>query len=305
MTTRFGTRIGGDFPVTVSGQGGGGTTCPPTFVFPENQRRSDVMANRLLLPERLNRSEVIRLNQARMVENQNRKDLGIITLTGAPVFMSISTTTQTVASNSITLTKPVGIVAGDLMVAFMARGSISAAITFTPPAGWTEIHQTATGGALGSNAGSFWKIATGSEPADYTFTDNPTTSTSAHIGWIMRFIATHSTTPIDAATENSGNAADPTALSVTTSVANCTLIACCGQQNALAATYTPPASYIERADQNSTSLTVSQHTGEANTRVRPTAGASGNAVMNSSQILASDFCAHHIAIRGGTSVITV
>jgi hypothetical protein len=76
-----------------------------------------------------------------------------------PVFVSSSVATA--ALTPLVITKPAGITAGDLLIASVewAQGG-----TITPPAGWSLVF------AEGTEHAVYQKIATGSEPASYSFT---------------------------------------------------------------------------------------------------------------------------------------
>ncbi len=235
--------------------------------------------------------------------NYNTLGIGIhqaASVLGAPFFQTISTVAQTANSTTITITKPTGTVDGELLVAGIGSATVSAAESLTAPSGWTLILQTNNVNALGSNLLTYYKFAS-SEGADYTWTGG---ISAAHIGWIMRISGIDPTTPINVSVQATGSATDPVAPTMTTTVVNCLKIACCAQQNALAASYTPPASYLERSDLTGSNLTVVQITGESATRVQAATGASGAVTMDSTQLVASQYCAQHIAIAPGTLVLT-
>jgi hypothetical protein len=117
--------------------------------------------------------------------------------------------------NSLVVTKPTGVVAGDLLVAAIVVGNATGA-TFSPPAGWTLLSTPSNGTTV--KLGVWWKIAGGAEPSNYTFTW--TTSQRAY-GWIMRFTGADASSPINAfATNNAGASSTPTCLAATTTVQN-------------------------------------------------------------------------------------
>lgn len=98
-------------------------------------------------------------------------------------FVTHSTNTAS-ASISCTVTKPTGTISGDLLIACIAKTTTG---TPTPPSGWDTISSDSTlknftqGTAFASGCGFYWKIAGGSEPADYTWT-----STSGE--WIITIL---------------------------------------------------------------------------------------------------------------------
>lgn len=75
----------------------------------------------------------------------------------------------TPATDSLTITKPSGVVSGDVLIAHIQHDSSDTNHNFdpTPPTGWTMI------GVRTANASSnhwwYWKAAGGSEPASYTW----------------------------------------------------------------------------------------------------------------------------------------
>lgn len=91
----------------------------------------------------------------------------------------VSTATAGVVSTAaITITAPTTITAGNLLVACLVSTTNGA--TYTPPAGWTQVTTlSATGVAF-----VYTKVATGSEPANYTFTCS---SAAAQRGAILNY----------------------------------------------------------------------------------------------------------------------
>lgn len=87
-----------------------------------------------------------------------------------PVFIASASTQNPVNGvSTLVINIPVGTAAGDIMIAFMA----GAAGTWTGDTGWTEIAEQGSGAGLRVA----YKIATGSEPASYTFTCSSSSST--------------------------------------------------------------------------------------------------------------------------------
>lgn len=83
----------------------------------------------------------------------------------------VATTTffSTAVTASLTMTVPTGTANGNLMIAWLTKGGGSD--TYTQPSGWTEIID------LGIANNSFmvaYKVASASEPADYTWTTTNT-----------------------------------------------------------------------------------------------------------------------------------
>lgn len=123
---------------------------------------------------------------------------------------------------SLIITKPTGVVSGDIMFANIAtRGSNT--LSNPTSSGWTLID----GRVL--NAGNRWgallyKIAGAAEPANYTFTLDA--DADGNVGTIVAFSGVDNTTPFDVATGtiNTANSATVTANSITTTTANAAVI---------------------------------------------------------------------------------
>lgn len=106
-----------------------------------------------------------------------------------PVAQVGSATTGSSATNSATVNKPTGVVAGNLLVAIISTNTDA---TIPAQTGWTQIDQV--GSAAGALLGAFYKIAGASEPTSYTFSGTASTSTSAIIAAFTSF---DTTTPFD------------------------------------------------------------------------------------------------------------
>src|SRR5262249_22299984 len=83
----------------------------------------------------------------------------------APAFRSSATVT-----NGFTVSQPLGVAAGDLLLASMEIDADP--VTVTPPAGWTQLLDTLTGAGTPQafHAQVWYKVATATEPASYTWT---------------------------------------------------------------------------------------------------------------------------------------
>lgn len=109
--------------------------------------------------------------------------------TTAPTYQSIAGNTVAVGVSSNTTPKPTATTVGDLLVAFCSDGA-GTSNGFTAPAGWTA---GAVTGASGNGA-IFYKLAGGSEPADYTFT-RPASS-GVFVVSIVRISGANQTAPV-------------------------------------------------------------------------------------------------------------
>lgn len=114
---------------------------------------------------------------------------GTITVTGtAPgtggggyVFRSYNETEAaagTTGTTSLGITKPTGTALDDLLVALITCRSATA--VFTPPSGWVLRERVQSSGTLASEV--YTKVATGSEPASYTWTINANADIGGGIG---------------------------------------------------------------------------------------------------------------------------
>lgn len=80
-----------------------------------------------------------------------------------PVLVGSSQAAPGAGGTTVTITKPSGVAAGDLMIAILAHRD---AQLWTPESGWTEVGDS----IVSPGVEVAWKIATGAEAADYTFT---------------------------------------------------------------------------------------------------------------------------------------
>ena len=159
-------------------------------------------------------------------------------------FRSFSQVRSATPATSLTITKPAGVVEGDVMVAFIA---IDVDVAITPPAGWSTL---AGGGAIDGNIllsqGVYRKVAGPAEPADYTWSFAPSFSNVA--GRILAYIGVDPNNPVESSNVNTGNDASPVGLSLTPATANTMLVGGAAAWAPLAS-FTTPAGMTERAEQ--------------------------------------------------------
>ncbi len=168
------------------------------------------------------------------------------------------------------VTKPSGTVQDDLLV---ACGLTVNGGTFTAPAGWTQ-HAN----SLNAFRPLWWKVAGGSEPANYTFVTSD--ATTASIVVIVRISGATTSTPIEAAAGVAGTGA-LTLPTVTSGGAGRLLLQI--MVKAIASnTWTPPgAPTVERHDASvGTSPTYSSASGDETVG----SGATGTRVWTPSQL---------------------
>lgn len=164
-------------------------------------------------------------------------------------------TSRTLSNATLTLnaTKPSGVVAGDVLIAFVVVGDTGGVEpVFTAPAGWTLIQDQAdhaNGPANYIKLAAYWRLAGGSEPSTYTFTTS--TATQSRFAVVINaYIGVDTTTPV-APTEvgsfanvtNQSTNERPTG-SITTSTSRWIVTGVADRNNS---TFTTPGSLTERA----------------------------------------------------------
>ncbi|MBL7942272.1 MAG: hypothetical protein JNM00_05880, partial [Flavobacteriales bacterium] len=157
-------------------------------------------------------------------------------------------------ATTVTIPKPAGVAVNHVMVAAIHTGWCNSGSAVTPPAGWTFIASTANTGP-GCGAGStqiqlstFYKVATASEPANYTFTGF---SSQIYVGGIVAYSGVDVTSPINAFSSNGAqemcnNIVAPT-LTTTTSCSTVLSVFYCSVNNSLT-NIIPQVGLTERLD---------------------------------------------------------
>ncbi len=141
----------------------------------------------------------------------------------AITYVGASTTTSSSPTNSVTVTKPTGLAAGDVLLAYIVqRGNrfpLSSNMVSTPT-GWTLVLANDNGSSLG--VVMYRKVATASEPASYAWTLGASDRT---LGSIVAFRGVDNTTPVNVSGAQANAASTTyTAPSVTTTAANTMLV---------------------------------------------------------------------------------
>lgn len=123
-------------------------------------------------------------------------------------------------ATTVTVAKPSGTASGDLLVAIWGIRASKSSANLTLPSGFSE---TVIEGGQNPTLQISYKVAGGSEPANYTFTSN----TSANQGCILaRFSGVDTSSPSDATgSANTGSGQTATASGVTTGTNGAVLIA--------------------------------------------------------------------------------
>jgi hypothetical protein len=163
-------------------------------------------------------------------ELSGKRLVGVGLIAGALLFSSfaladiISGLSTTNSSTNVTITnlpvtKPSDVAAGDLMLASIAIHDGNT-VTVTPPAGWTEVLRTDNDTNVG--IATYEKIASASEPANYTRVLSPQTRAQ---GGITRYSGVDPSNPIDVKAGNTGRSTIATTSSITTAAANDEIVA--------------------------------------------------------------------------------
>ncbi|HET6656454.1 MAG TPA: Ig-like domain-containing protein [Gaiellaceae bacterium] len=187
-----------------------------------------------------------------------------------PAVTHRATLTGTQASGtSVTVNKPAGVQANDLLVAHvMVTGNVTSTVAGS---GWTAVASGTS--ANQATQASFYKIAGGSEPASYSFT---WTGAQAAAATVTAYYGVKSSAPLDlpGTVVSTNNTTTVTANSITTTANDDIVLAFFG--SASNSTYTPPTGWNERGDVNTTGISASTAD-----KIQVTAGATGNASATS------------------------
>ena len=140
----------------------------------------------------------------------------------------IASATTTANSNSITVSAPSGVLAGQVLVAFIAQRDGAALAYISTPAGWTSVLSTDNGSSLGVTL--FWKTATVADVgSSYTWILDRSDRTAVGI---VAFSGVDTTNPVNVSNASVNSASTTyTAPSVTTTTANTMRVAFYGAIN--------------------------------------------------------------------------
>lgn len=246
---------------------------------------------------------------------------GVRAVAGATGATTFTTATSATKANvkialrppaaTLTISRPAGTVAGDVMIASITFGPCSAisggacTTTITPPAGWTQVN-TVTDQTTGAGTGGFGnrlfvyrRVATGAEPANYTWSFGGPLPHTGAAGGIISFSGVDTASPIvTQAGQTTPSATSHTAPSISTGTVTNTMLVSTHSANSSAA-WTPPAGMTERVD--AASLAVPNNLGlaiEMNTEPRAAAGATGTRTASWTAPPAADTgLTHMLALR--------
>ena len=141
----------------------------------------------------------------------------------------------------------VGVVTGDVMIAALTMNSAATTLTVTAPAGWVSIrgsrHDTAN-----MRTRTYYKVATASEPASYSFTYSAAVQTA---GAIAAYTNVDTASPVNGSFDGvSPLGTNQTSPTMNTTVPNTRVVRVWSAK--VNATYIPPANVTERGDVTTT-----------------------------------------------------
>lgn len=171
---------------------------------------------------------------------------------------------------------PAGVLAGDVLVAFLSINGNST-VTITPPTGWTKIANGSVSGGY-SSLWAFYKVATASEPTSYTFT----ASTGSQWAIAVEAWSNGNTSmPVDVyAVGPGGSGSTVDAPSVTTTLPNDAVIGAYAQN--YSSSFTLPAKMTARLSRGgpNASIAVGDYTQATAGATGDLAATAGNAYYN-------------------------
>ena len=221
--------------------------------------------------------------------NSDPGNTHILALQPAKVAAFVAATSAGSSGTTLTINRPAGTAACDVMVAAVAFRPETAAIT--PPAGWTLVRRIDNSNIRENSLAVYYKVAGSSEPASYSWTLSTSTGI---VGGIRSFRGVDTADPIDVENgQNTSSGLSHATPSVTTTVAYTMLVTSHGFSSA--ATWTAPAGMTEAFDV--ASLAVPNGSGEsmdgayvlqaaAGSSGTKTATASGDSDVGNAHILA-------------------
>jgi uncharacterized protein DUF6701 len=217
----------------------------------------------------------------------------------------------------LTINVPAGTAANDVMIAsitYRPCSNVSAAActtTVTPPGGWTPVN-TVTDQITGGGTGGFgnrlfvyWRVATGAEPASYTWTFGGQLVHAGAAGGIISFSGVDTASPIVVeAGQTTASSTSHTAPSVNTGAVTNTVLVSSHAANS-SATWAPPAGMTERVDAASQAVPNDLGDGiEINHQLFAGSGATGARTASWTSPPAADAgITHMLALRPAVVVV--
>ncbi|HEY8179523.1 MAG TPA: Ig-like domain-containing protein, partial [Candidatus Limnocylindria bacterium] len=200
-----------------------------------------------------------------------------VTAAGAGVSFRASASAANTGTNNLVLPRPVGTVAGDVLVAGV---SVRGTPTITPPAGWTAVRNDPRGSTF--SQALYVHVAGGAEPASYTWSFS---AAGTAVGTIAAYSGVDTAQPVagHGGQVNTGTAI--VAASLTTSVPNTRLVGFFGIVGK--PTVSPPPTMIERQEIVTAKGTSSRLTMELSDQTLASTGASGTRTATASSSAAN------------------
>ncbi|HZR03370.1 MAG TPA: Ig-like domain-containing protein [Burkholderiales bacterium] len=191
------------------------------------------------------------------------------TVAGGVVPAFRAATSAVASGGTLTITKPSGTAANDVLISSVAVTPSSVAIT--PPTGWTLVRRTDNAGPTSNSLAVYYKVAGASEPTSYAW---GMSGASFGVGGIQGFTGVDTANPINIengqSTPSSTSHATP---SITTTVANAMLVT--SHSFASSSSWTPPSGMTESFDKANGSANATGLTVEGSRVLLAAAGASG------------------------------
>jgi hypothetical protein len=184
-----------------------------------------------------------------------------VTAPAPPITLRSSVFKANANANTMVITKPAGVVAGDVLVAAI---DVQANPTVTAPAGWTLVSTTANGANLTQRIYS--KVAIASEPTSYQWIFNQKRPAS---GAILAYRNVSTSSPVHVVSAGIGTTTSITAPSATTSLSGTMVVGVFAIANNSA--IAPPAGMTERGEVASSTKVKT----EVADVLQPAAGATG------------------------------
>ena len=211
-----------------------------------------------------------------------------ITVTAAKITFRSGSFAQNAGTSSITINKPIGVTANDVMVASIATVGSG---TITPPTGWSRARDPQTSTALDFTSGTlhqviYYKVAEPSEPTSYVWIFSGKQNAAAGIS---AYSGVDTAAPLDvAAGQSNGSATAITAPSLTTRVNDTRLVGFFAI--AANASITPPVRMSERGEMTSGKVRVATEIADVNwaliASTGPRIATASSAAVNIGQVLA-------------------
>lgn len=203
-----------------------------------------------------------------------------------------STTNTATGTNSIVLSTPADVQAGDVMVASVSIGGASVPGTFATPAGWTQTLAPKVQGQV--EVATYYHVVNGTEAATYTFS---VASGSFNLsGGIVDYAGVNGT-PMDGTRSSGANTGNAACTGFNTTTANDVVILAAADRNNV--TFTPAAGMTERFELSGT-LDSMEHSDV----IQAAPGATNTKTVTPSATTAPWAC-HLFALKPSTGTLAV